>query len=410
MKKTIAATLLFLGLLAASSSTSALTLADVELLVSLGLLTGEQAEIARQAIQSTAGAGAAGASVRPDEFSTTECLVFNENMARGVSGSAVTALQRFLKAQGHYVAAEPSGIYDGATYIAVMDFQLTQGLITSRTVSGAGNVGPLTREKIQQVSCAKPAQSTATATSTTATTSMSVAPVFERRARGTGINRAVEIPPSGYDMSFVPTLLKTDAKKGTYEYRFKMGITPNDDVKHWQVSLTCDEGQITTSRSDFDCNETILLRAATDGTKTLKLTFTNTTQLPQEVGVVIVALDPDDTELARATFVQDLEPKTVDPVARTASGQPLIIGDVQIPENRLCSTTEQIEYLEYIMTRANTLKGTVIVPPPCYPGDVICTYDVPSSYCEIRGTTVNSVSMCGGTGYFYDGSCRPFTN
>lgn len=409
MKKALAATLLFIGLLTASSSTSALTLADVELLISLGLLSGEQADIARQAIQATTASGGAGASVRPDEFSATECLVLNENMSRGMSGSAVTALQRFLNKQGHYVVAEPSGIYDGATYVAVMDFQLAQGLIASRTVAGAGNVGPLTREKIQQVSCAKPTTPvTAVATTTTATTTIEQS--FERRERPL---RTVATPtpaPSGYQMTFTPRLLKTDTKKGSYEYQFKMAITPNDDVNMWQIALTCDDGQITTNRSDLGCNESVLLRTATDGTKSLKVTFTNTTQLPQEVGVVAVALDADDAELARATFVQDLEPKTVDPVTRTASGQPLIIGAVQIPENRLCNTAEQVEYLEYIMTRANTLKGTVIVPPPCYPGDVVCTYDVPSSYCEIRGTTVNSVSMCGGTGYFYDGSCRPFTN
>lgn len=409
MKKTLAATLLFLGLLAATSSTNALTLADVELLVALGLLSGDQAEIARQAIQSSNVSSGAGASIRPDEFSATECLALNENMARGMSGTAVTALQRFLTTQKHYVVAEPSGIYDGATYIAVMDFQLAQGLISSRTVAGAGNVGPLTREKIQQISCAKPVTPTPE-TSTQSATTTTAQPTFERRERGTDLTRTATPIVSGYTMTFVPKLLKRDASKGSYEYRFEMGITPDDDVKYWQVAITCDYGQITSSRSDLECNESILLRAATDGTKTIRVTFTNTTQLPQELGVVAVALDEDDTELTRATFVEDLEPKTVDPVARTASGQPIIIGAVQIPENRLCSTDEQVEYLEYIMTRANTQKGKIIVPPPCYPGDVICTYDVPSSYCEIRGTTVNSVSMCGGTGYFYDGSCRPFTN
>jgi len=404
MKKTIAASILFVALLAIGPITNALTLADIELLTSLGLLTGDQAEIARQAIEAGSASGSAGASVRPDEFSSTECLVLTENMARGISGTAVTALQRFLQAQGHYLAQTLSGTYDNATLVAVTDFQIAQGLITSRTTSGAGNVGPLTREKVQEVSCAQPQAEAVTEETTASTTEAEI--TFQRRVRGSG--SYVDPDFDGrYQMSFVQDLRSLDKKKALYEYRFDLGIKPNDDVFNWKVALTCDEEQIVTSRSDLSCNKTVLLRAATDGTKSVKLSFTNTTQIAQQIGLVFVALDKNEQELTRATFVKELEPKIPDESAQTVNGQSIVIGEVVLPANRLCNTDEQSEYLKYIMTRSNTPKGSILVPPPCYPGNVSCTSGQPQQYCEIKGTRVNSITICGGKEFFYDGYCRP---
>lgn len=409
MKKAIAAIVLTATLLVVGHITHALTLADIELLISLGLISGDQADVARQAIESTDASGNAGAIVTPDEFSDAECLALTQNMTIGSSGTAVEALQRFLQKKGHYNATTQSGLYDQTTFVAVGDFQIARGLITSRTEPGAGNVGPKTREKIQEVSCG-PDEATAEAIAPPTAEDGTALPEevvqFIRRPNTPGVPRAEST--MGFQATFNPQLLETHTKDGSYLYKLVMSILPNDDVKFWRLTLSCDEGQIVTDKLGFACGDALMLRAATDGSKGFRVLFTNTTRLPQEFGLVAVALDSKEQELARSTYLQTLDPMIPDEVARTASGQPIIIGKVEIPENRRCNLNEQKEYLQYIMTRANTPKGMVLVPPPCYPGDVMCTYDLPSSFCEITGTSVNSVTLCGGQQFFYDGKCRPF--
>jgi hypothetical protein len=409
MKKTLTILSITLMLLIAAHVSHALTLADINLLTTLGLLSEDQAAQAMQAINASGANDSTSIIVQPDEFSDLECLVLKTNMTMGDSGTAVGALQQFLQKQKHYGATTASGIYDKTTFDAVGDFQIAQGLITSRATPGAGNVGPLTREKIQEISCA-PDQATAEIVELPTDVDGTVLPeeviTFIRRPNTPGVSRSEST--EGYQATFNPQLLETHTKDGSYLYKLEMSIIPNDDIKSWRITLSCDEGQIVTNKVDFQCGDAIVLRAATDGSKGFRVLFTNTTRLPQEFGLVAVALDSKEQELARSSYLQELQPMIPEEVARTASGQAIIIGKVEIPENRRCTLSEQKEYLEYIMTRANTTKGAVIVPPPCYPGDVMCTYDFPSSFCEITGTSVNSVTICGGQQFFYDGKCRPF--
>jgi hypothetical protein len=269
-------------------------------------------------------------------------------------------------------------------------------------------VGPLTRAKIQEVSCAKPTPvatetETTTASSTASTTAESL---FERRARTRSVSQVDTQNSGGNVMTMTPRLLSTDKETGTYKYRFDMSILPNDYVRNWRVALTCDQGQITTDKTDLGCGQAIRLKTATDGTKSLKISFTNVTKIAQQIGLVGVALGDNDVELGRSTFVKALEPKEAPEVKRTPSGQIIEQGDFQIIEGRFCTPEEQVEYVQYIMTRFDSPEGADLTPPPCYPGEVVCTYDYPISYCEIQGTTINSVSMCGGKQYFYDGMCR----
>lgn len=408
MKKTLIISGIGLCVLAMTHITHALTLADINLLSALGVFTSEQAEQAKQALESSGALDASGAFIQPDEFSDLECLVLNTNMTMGDSGTLVEALQKFLQQKNHY-NTDVTGVYDKTTFDAVGDFQIAQGLITSRTTPGAGNVGPKTREKIQELSCA-PTQETATITELPTTVEGTVLPeevvTFIRRPNTPGVPRSES--STAYKAFFDPQLLETHTKDGSYLYKFSMKTVPNDDVKNWRLTLSCDEGQIVTDKPAFQCGDVMVLRAATDGSKGFRMLLTNTTRLPQEFGLVAVALDSKEQELARSTYLQELLPMIPEEIARTASGQPIVIGKVEIPQNRKCTISEQKEYLEYIMTRANTAKGAVIVPPPCYPGDVMCTYDFPSSFCEITGTSVNSVTICGGNQFFYDGKCRPF--
>lgn len=400
----LASGILVLGVLVAAAA-HALTLADIQLLRTLGILTDEQVRLAEQAIQASGGAGA---SIRPDEFSTTECLVFNEDMIRGVSGSGVLALQRFLTSQGHYTESVPSGIYDNQTFIAVADFQIAQGLVASRTVPGAGNVGPITREKIQEISCAAPAVPSDATSAEIVATSTADTDRFTRRPRGTSEPQTRVEPTDGHVMSFMPRLLEVDTAAATYEYKFEVGIVPNDEIATWRFTLTCTDGKVTTNRDDLECGDSLVRRASLEGMSTIRIIFTNTTKYNEDIGFVAVALGKDDIELARATYTATLLPRELQQTsiggvatAVTAGG-----GVGTIPEARYCTPSEQGLFIKYIMTRPDPDARPPIAPPPCYPGEVVCTYDYPIGFCEVKGTTINSVSICGGKQYFYDGACR----
>ena len=69
--------------------------------------------------------------------------VFSDDLALGASGSEVTKLQTFLKAQG-YFSSPPVPNFGDATLGAVRDFQRASG------ISPTGTVGPATRAAIQK--------------------------------------------------------------------------------------------------------------------------------------------------------------------------------------------------------------------------------------------------------------------
>jgi len=74
------------------------------------------------------------------------CVTFSGDLTFGDTGSEVTKLQTFLKAQG-YLTAPLVPNFGNATLAAVRAFQSAQG------ISATGTVGPLTRAAIQRVSC-----------------------------------------------------------------------------------------------------------------------------------------------------------------------------------------------------------------------------------------------------------------
>jgi hypothetical protein len=173
--------------------------------------------------------------------------------------------------------------------------------------------------------------------------------------------------------------------------------------------LTCAAGRITTDRDDLDCGESLLRRAATNGAGVLRFTLTNTTKYAEDVGFVVVALTKEEEELARSTFVDTLEPREEQlfMTGRTGTGTTTLSGGAApVSSARYCTPKEQQLFIQYIMTRPNPEARIPLAAPQCYPGEVVCTYDYPISFCEVKGTQINSVSMCGGKQYFYDGACR----
>lgn len=70
---------------------------------------------------------------------------FDENLSRGARSEDVWMLQEFL-IQKEYLVHEPTGYFGKLTREALIAFQLDQGLIETPDSAGAGNVGPKTRQ------------------------------------------------------------------------------------------------------------------------------------------------------------------------------------------------------------------------------------------------------------------------
>mgnify|MGYP000620836691 CR=1 FL=1 len=78
--------------------------------------------------------------------SSGPCTVLSYNLFLGQESSSVLALQSYLQSAG-YMTRTPTGYYGPVTFAAVVRFQASQGI--SRT----GTAGPLTRARIQALTC-----------------------------------------------------------------------------------------------------------------------------------------------------------------------------------------------------------------------------------------------------------------
>jgi len=83
------------------------------------------------------------------------CLNLVINLTEGVSGSAITSLQNFLKQQGHFTHPQATGYFGPITAKAVQLFQKAQSIVLNGTPSttGFGAVGPKTRQIIKDLTC-----------------------------------------------------------------------------------------------------------------------------------------------------------------------------------------------------------------------------------------------------------------
>ncbi|MFC1655253.1 peptidoglycan-binding protein [Patescibacteria group bacterium] len=73
---------------------------------------------------------------------------FTAELGIGSRGEQVALLQKTLKGLGFYNGGFTTDYYGSITEDAVVDFQLDKGLISSVNDTGAGNVGPQTREAL----------------------------------------------------------------------------------------------------------------------------------------------------------------------------------------------------------------------------------------------------------------------
>lgn len=73
--------------------------------------------------------------------------IFSRDLSLGSAGDDVSELQHMLKELGHY-EGDAHGNFDGATYEAVSNFQLSESIIAYKQQYGSGYVGPKTMARL----------------------------------------------------------------------------------------------------------------------------------------------------------------------------------------------------------------------------------------------------------------------
>lgn len=269
-----------------SQTASAITAADIELLISIGAISADKADAARTVFSS----GSVPQVTLPQTqmpvatLQTNGCIELPRNMVLGTRDTSVVLLQQFLRTQGYFNAPENTDYFGPTTRDAVIAFQMAQGLISSSTQTGAGAVGPLTIAAIKEVTC----------------------PV-------------VETPESGYGLAKIDsTATYQNQKRGQTKYRYTVSITPADDIVSWDVRLICDGDQIKTNDRELKtCGGTKVLPVGSSGKKTFSLSYTNSSRANQMVGIIANARDAQgaviDTveviDYVAAPGIRDLAPK-----------------------------------------------------------------------------------------------------
>jgi len=75
---------------------------------------------------------------------------FEKNLQKGSRNQAVLKLQQIL-VQGEFMDVSPTGYFGNQTKEALVKFQLANELINTANSNGAGEVGPLTRTKLNEI-------------------------------------------------------------------------------------------------------------------------------------------------------------------------------------------------------------------------------------------------------------------
>jgi len=75
---------------------------------------------------------------------------FEGNLAKGKRDESVLKLQEIL-VQKEFLNHKPTGYFGKLTKAALIDFQIAEGLINTKTSAGAGTVGPQTRARLNEL-------------------------------------------------------------------------------------------------------------------------------------------------------------------------------------------------------------------------------------------------------------------
>lgn len=287
MKYVLPIFILFISFISVTPIAQAISAEDIELLISIGAIRADKADVARTAISTNSVVSqpvvnTATAATQP-WVQANGCISLPKNLFLGITDDSVMALQQFLASQGYLSIPTYTRYFGPATRDAVSAFQIAQGLVASTTDRGAGSVGPMTIAKIAEVSCPAP----------------------EQLVLGQG------------KVSIDSVLVYENQMRGQNKYQYAVKLEPATDVAAWNIMLVCDGNQINTNdRTLKKCGDSKKLSGGSKGKKTFSLQYTNTSRANQMVGIVAQALDKNgvviDTaevsDYVAAAGVRDLTP------------------------------------------------------------------------------------------------------
>jgi hypothetical protein len=390
-----------------TKNTSAITVEDLELLDAMGLINWEQMGMVMDDLITILGlerSGIPGAIVgQSDLIGGKTCLVLEQDLYFGLSGTAVSALQNFLKSEG-YFNTEINGQFGLITKSAVTDFQLDYGLIAYPNQTGAGNVGPLTRAKIQEISCSSVNESRE---HQLAEIYFDPVTITEGPSDYTIRNTSSKTTDQKVETTIETIVLDEDIEKGETEIRYKLLFEPEVLIDKWVVTLYCNEENVEVLDADKieECNYYAVYDPNSKGDKYLKMKFRNSSKTIQEVFVIAEVLNERDQVIDTMQVKNELSVQKQVVSTEEGFSYEVVGGELGYSlEPRKCTEEEQLNYLKYVMTRNIKRKEDRIVSPICWPGDIKCTFDYPPSYCEIIDGP-NSLDLCENEKYFYDGEC-----
>lgn len=384
-----------------SYKVKSITLADIELFITLGIIPAENAQKARDFLTTTKTdiAKNAGAVIKNNATSTAQCLVINQNLIKGKSGTLVSALQRFLKSEGNFPKGqEITGFFGDITVQAVADFQLVTGLIKTGNQLGAGTVGPITQKKIQEISCAKAVEIPAIATtSTVADVLASSTPrqsfYSDNISSITGELTTVKVQEQERYL---------DVDTGNLKLKYEVFIDPPESASYFEVVLICDPSALDMKSKDIkECGKIFRIGSIRKGRKAINVDFINKSKFPQPI---IFAVEVFDENKKSVGFVEKQR--------EVIAAKPVIkfeVGDTTVSQyesgfiqSRNCSWDERLDFIRYTMTPYSPTNTVSL--PVCWPGELLCTRGNPPDFCEITGGP-SSNDLCSSSQKFVNGKC-----
>lgn len=398
-KKISAGVLLIALFFGISHKVKSITAADIEMLIGLGLIPAQSADSARALVnKKEAVSSNPGAIITSTSSSVAGCLILNQNIVKGMSGTTIAALQKFLKAEGHLPSNQEITNYFGdVTVKAVTDFQVAKGLIKTSTQSGAGTVGPLTREKIQEVSCGRLAEENAVIASTTAASLLNPFLNIQDNTSQISDTRSPSVIVGA-------TTKNIDIERGILTAQYEVRVYPPKAAESLEIMMLCDPSAININSSKYtDCGEVYEIDSIRKGRKNIKLTYQNESSRMHSVTFAVEAFDEMGLSLGSATEIIEVPGKK--PVVKIEIGDQTVsqfgVGSIT---TRLCTRAQQLDFIRYNMSPYDPENPVAL--PICWPGELLCNRSNPPTFCRIVNGP-SSDDLCATGQQFLNGKCVP---
>jgi peptidoglycan hydrolase-like protein with peptidoglycan-binding domain len=388
---------LFFGI---SHKVKSITAADIEMLIGLGLIPTQSADSARALVnKKSATMSNPGAIITSTSSSVSGCLVLNQNIVKGMSGTTIAAIQRFLKSEGYFPSNQDvTNFFGDVTQKAVADFQVAQGLIKTSSQAGAGTLGPITREKIQEISCGRLAEENAVIASTTTATLLNP---FLNNQNSTEKATTYDRPFSIVLQAIQKTL---DVERGIMALKYELKVYPSKGASYMEVVALCDPSSINLISSRIkECGKTYEISPIRKGQKSFNLTYQNKSSRMQSVNMAIEVFDEYGQSLGVTNEVTEVP--GAKPVVKIEIGNQTFsqfgVGSIT---TRQCTRDQQLEFIRYSMSPYDPENPVSL--PICWPGELLCNRSNPPTFCRIVDGP-NSDDLCMSSQQFLNGKCVP---